>query len=82
MKLFTNNIVRKFATSFKKDPYEMLGLTSKATEEDIKSAYYTLAKQFHPDVNTSHTEKFKEISEAYNILKDPTMVNLDLRLEG
>ena len=56
-----------------KDFYAILGLSKSAGENEIKSAYKKLAKQWHPDVNKSPeaTEKFKEISEAYSVLSDP-----------
>jgi curved DNA-binding protein len=57
-----------------KDYYATLGVSRDATEKDIKSAYRKLARQFHPDANQSSKEseeKFKEISEAYEVLKDP-----------
>lgn len=58
----------------KKDYYEILGLTSKATISDIKKAYRNLVKEWHPDVNKTPEaeEKFKEIAEAYEILSDET----------
>jgi curved DNA-binding protein CbpA len=59
---------------FSRDYYEILGLDSKATSEDIKKAYRELAKKYHPDINRSSTseELFKLISEAYEILSDGT----------
>jgi len=56
----------------KRDYYEVLGVAKNASEEDIKKAYRTLAKQFHPDLNKSPdaAEKFKEVSEAYEVLTD------------
>lgn len=57
----------------KKDFYEVLGISKSATEADIKSAYRRLARTHHPDVDKSDgaAEKFKEISEAYQVLSDP-----------
>jgi molecular chaperone DnaJ len=59
----------------KRDYYETLGVDRNASSTDIKSAYRRLAKQFHPDVNQDNreeaSEKFKEVSEAYEILADP-----------
>jgi len=58
----------------KRDYYEILGLGREATEEDIKSAYRRLAMQYHPDRNPGNKdaeEKFKEATEAYEVLKDP-----------
>ena len=58
----------------KRDYYETLGVGRNATEEEIKSAYRRLAKQYHPDMNQDNreesAEKFKEISEAYEVLMD------------
>ncbi len=57
----------------KKDYYEVLGISKNASETEIKSAYRKLARQHHPDVDKSPgaEEKFKEISEAYQVLSDP-----------
>ena len=59
---------------FSQDYYEILGLTGKATADDIKKAYRELAKKYHPDINKSSTseELFKLISEAYDVLSDDT----------
>ena len=56
-----------------KDYYKILGLKKEATEKEIKTAYRTLAKKYHPDVNPSDKsaeEKFKEVGEAYEVLSD------------
>jgi molecular chaperone DnaJ len=58
----------------KRDYYEILGLGRNATEDDIKRAYRKLALQHHPDKNPGSKEaedKFKEATEAYEVLKDP-----------
>jgi len=57
-----------------KDYYAILGVPRNATEKEIKQAYRRLARKYHPDVNPgdkSAEEKFKEISEAYEVLSDP-----------
>lgn len=57
----------------KRDPYTVLGLSKTASDEEIKSAYRRLARQYHPDVNNNSKyaeDRFKEISEAYEILSD------------
>jgi molecular chaperone DnaJ len=55
------------------DYYKTLGVDKKASQEDIKKAYRKLARQYHPDTNkdAGAEERFKEISEAYDVLGDP-----------
>jgi curved DNA-binding protein len=56
-----------------RDYYEVLGVPRDASEDDIRSAYRTLARKYHPDVNKDPEaeDRFKEISEAYEVLRDP-----------
>ena len=57
-----------------RDYYEILGLSKSASDSEIKSSYRKLAMKYHPDRNPGDKkaeEKFKEISESYEILKDP-----------
>lgn len=58
-----------------KDYYKVLGLEKNVTDKQIKASYFELAKKWHPDKNPDNkdeaTQKFNQISEAYNILKDP-----------
>jgi len=57
-----------------KDPYEILGVSRNATQEEIKRAYRRLAKQYHPDRNPgdkSAEQRFKEVQAAYEVLGDP-----------
>jgi curved DNA-binding protein len=54
-----------------KDYYKILGVTRQATEKEIRTAYRKLAREFHPDVNAGAADRFKDINEAYEALKDP-----------
>ena len=57
----------------KKDYYQLLGVSRSATADEIKKAYRKLAMLHHPDKNQGHKkseEKFKELSEAYDVLSD------------
>jgi curved DNA-binding protein len=57
----------------KRDFYEVLGVARSATPEEIQRAYRKLARTYHPDVNhdPGAEERFKEVSEAYDVLSDP-----------
>src|SRR5918996_1930232 len=58
----------------KRDYYEVLGVNKDASEDEIKKAYRKLAMMHHPDRNNGSKEaeeRFKEITEAYDILRDP-----------
>jgi len=56
-----------------RDPYEILGVSRTATEDEIRAAHRKLARRFHPDVNKEEgaAAKFAEIQEAYDTLSDP-----------
>jgi curved DNA-binding protein len=56
-----------------KDYYQILGLTRAAEAAEVKRAYRKLARKYHPDVSKEKNaeEKFKELQEAYEVLKDP-----------
>jgi len=56
------------------DPYKVLGVDKKASQDEIKKAYRKLARQYHPDRNPGDSAaetRFKEISSAYDVLGDP-----------
>src|SRR6204780_3134914 len=62
------------ATTPTKDYYAVLGIKKTATADDIRKAFRKLARKHHPDVNPGDKkaeEKFKEISEANEVLSDP-----------
>ena len=59
--------------SAKRDYYEVLGINKNADKAAIKKAYRKLAKKYHPDTNAGDPkaeERFKEVTEAYNVLSD------------
>ena len=61
------------ATSTKQDYYELLGVSRKAAQKEIRQAYRKLARKYHPDLNPgdkSSEEKFKQVQEAYDVLSD------------
>jgi molecular chaperone DnaJ len=61
------------ATSTKQDYYELLGVSRKAPQKEIRQAYRKLARKYHPDLNPgdkSSEEKFKQVQEAYDVLSD------------
>ena len=56
-----------------KDYYEIMGVSRDATQDEIKTSYRKLARKYHPDVSNDPKaeERFKEVGEAYEVLKDP-----------
>ncbi|MBI2194700.1 MAG: DnaJ domain-containing protein [Planctomycetes bacterium] len=56
-----------------RDYYEVLGVSRSASQEQVQKAYRKMARKYHPDVNksTDAEEKFKQVSEAYEVLNDP-----------
>src|SRR5688572_32010691 len=54
----------------KRDYYEVLGVGKSASADEIKKAFRRLAVQYHPDKDGGNEAKFKEINEAYEVLKD------------
>src|SRR3954469_18613087 len=66
-------IMRRMPVKFR-DYYEVLGVGRDATPDDIRKAYRKLARKHHPDVNPNDPtaeERFKEVSEANEVLSDP-----------
>jgi len=56
------------------DPYQVLGVSKNASQDEIQQAYRKLAKKHHPDLNPGNKkaeERFKDIGTAYDILGDP-----------
>uniref|UniRef100_A0A1I8JN53 J domain-containing protein n=1 Tax=Macrostomum lignano TaxID=282301 RepID=A0A1I8JN53_9PLAT len=73
LSLMCRRSLRTSSALFKRDYYEVLGLGRQADQKDIKTAYYQLAKKYHPDVNKNDpgaAKKFQEVSEAYEVLSD------------
>ncbi|KRW99465.1 DnaJ domain [Pseudocohnilembus persalinus] len=68
---FTNQQYFNFSSNKNKNYYQILNVSEKATQKEIKAHYHKLAKLYHPDnKNTANEDKFKEISEAYSTLGD------------
>ena len=73
--MHSNNILAEVTRTLQ-NPYSVLGVHEKASQDEIKAAYRRLALQYHPDRNPGDSEaeaRFKEISEAYATLRDPKL---------
>ena len=69
----------------KRDYYDVLGISRSADKSTIKRAYRKLAKKYHPDTNAGNAqaeEKFKEATEAYNVLSNPEKKKLYDQLQA
>jgi len=56
------------------DPYQVLGVSKKSDQEDIKKSFRKLAKKYHPDLNPGNKEaekKFKDVSHAFDLIGTP-----------
>ncbi|TYH94076.1 hypothetical protein E1A91_A12G016100v1 [Gossypium mustelinum] len=71
-KIPCHHLARRLIVKAARDYYSILGVSKNASKSDIKSAYRKLARNYHPDVNkeAGAEQKFKEISEAYEVLSD------------
>lgn len=66
------------------DYYKILGIKSSASKKEIKAAYFSLAKKYHPDMKNGNAEKFKLINEAYTVLynnKDSQISNDEINID-
>lgn len=71
-RVLSNRHIRRVHTPLNRDPYKVLGVKRNATTAEIKKAFLSLAKQYHPDVNKSPSAKqiYHDASASYEILKD------------
>src|SRR6476646_9972269 len=58
-----------------KRPYETLGVSKNATQDEVKKAYRKLVREVHPDRSPGNGERFKEVQGAYDVLSDPEKRN-------
>ncbi|KAL6605951.1 hypothetical protein ACP70R_041604 [Stipagrostis hirtigluma subsp. patula] len=73
--MFTSFVLSSHRCSMDKDYYKILGVPKDASQDDIKKAFHSLAKKFHPDTNRGNTaakRMFQEIRDAYETLRDPS----------
>lgn len=67
------------------DPYQVLGISPNASDDEIKHAYRTLSKKYHPDANINsehqaeYTEKFKQVQNAYKTIMDNRKKDLRIK---
>ena len=70
LKIYTQIIVCKYFSQRRKNYYEVLNIKPNANMVEIKTAYYSLAKKYHPDIDKKNEEYFKTINLAYETLKN------------
>ena len=61
---------------FEKDYYAVLGVSSNASPREITKAYRKLARTHHPDATGGSEERFKEVSAAYDVLGDLSLIHI------
>lgn len=69
-KLF--RVLKRQFTNTQKNPYDILGIKKSASRKEIKKAFIKLTKEFHPDKNPEHGQKYREINNAYQTLSNET----------
>lgn len=72
-RLKPTSICLRFFSTIPRDPYDVLGVSRSASQDDIKSKFHELAKKYHPDLNTQDADaskKMADITNAYDILTD------------
>lgn len=61
------------------NPYQVLGVSTSATESEIKKAYRSLCKKYHPDSPTGSEEMFERVQKAYNMISSATVITSGIK---